>query len=438
MRSVRRRFAAAVMATALLAISWWAFGPRQPSGWTATELAVLESLTLDALPPLPPDPSNAVADRDDAARFGQLLFFDTRLSANGAVACATCHQPGRRFTDGLRKGRGIGLSGRNTRSIVGTAYSPWMYWDGRRDSQWAQALSPLEDPAEHGGNRMAYVHFISSDPEYRRRYEQLFGPLPDVEDRQRFPRHAAPTDDPGLRTAWESMSSEDRHQVNIAFANIGKAIAAYERKLMPGPSRFDGYVEWLQRGAPRQEDPPLSKGEILGLQLFIRKARCTECHNGPLFTNHEFHNTGSLSSPGELPDRGRIDGVRDVLADPFNCLGQYSDDPEHSCPELTYVRQGIELLGATRTPSLRNLASTAPFSHKGQNETLAAVLDQYNRAPLAMIGHNEAEFPLRLSRRELRWLEAFLTTLDAPLATPQAWLVPPGERVTAGQADAAP
>jgi len=409
----------------LLVAAWWQFGPRQPAAWTDADIAVLESLSLTSLPPLQPDPSNALADDDDAARFGHRLFFDTRLSANGSVSCATCHQPARRFSDGLPKGRGLGLSGRNTRSIVGTAYSPWLYWDGRRDSQWAQALSPLEDPAEHGGNRMAYVRFISGEPAYRAEYEHLFGPLPDFSDTQRFPPDAAPADDPELRTAWGSMSPGDRRLVNVVFANLGKAIAAYERRIMPGPSRFDDYVSALSAGDPSTAAKILSTEEILGLQLFIGRARCTECHNGPLFTNHEFHNTGILSYPGELPDRGRIDGVTEVLADPFNCLGDYSDDPERSCPELTFVRRGVELLGATRTPSLRNLGATAPYAHKGQQETLADVLDQYNRSPLAMIGHNEAENPLGLSGRELRWLEAFLNSLDAPLATDPAWLEPP-------------
>ena len=113
------------------------------------------------------------------------------------------------------------------------------------------------------------------------------------------------------------------------------------------------------------------------------------------------------------------------MADPFNCLGEYSDDPARDCPELEFVRTGSELLGATRTPSLRALAHTGPYGHRGQQETLADVLRQYNDSPLAMIGHNEAEFPLGLSRRELRWLEAFLLTLDAPLATEPEWLSPP-------------
>lgn len=415
----------AVSVTVALAGAWWQFGPRSPAAWTDLDLMVLQRLSLDSLPPLAPDPTNAVADNPDAAKFGQQLFFDTRLSANGAVSCATCHQPERRFTDGLPKGRGVGLSGRNSRSIVGTAYSPWLYWDGRRDSQWAQALSPLEDPAEHGGNRMQYVRFISLDAEYRTQYEALFGALPDFSDSSRFPAAAAPADDEAINAAWLAMTEADRYAVNLTYANIGKAIAAYERLIMPGPSRFDAYVRALLTGNNQSATGILTDEEILGLQLFIDEARCTECHNGPLFTNNEFHNTGILSFPGDTPDRGRIDGLKKVLADPFNCRGIYSDDPNKRCAELTFVRSGIELIGSTRTPSLRNLGGTAPYSHKGQSETIAELLDIYNRAPLAMIGHNEAEDKLNLSRRELKQLEAFLMTLDAPLATPEKWLKAP-------------
>lgn len=428
MSASRQKSVGAVIAVSLLAFLWWSYGPRSPAPWTEQDLAVLQSLSIDSLPPLPADPGNAVADVERAARLGHKLFFDTRLSANGQVACATCHLPERRFSDGLPKGRGIGLSGRNTPSIVGTAYSPWLYWDGRRDSQWAQALSPLEDPAEHGGNRMQYVRFISEDPEYRAQFESLFGPLPDFSDRDRFPAAAAPLDDPEILADWMSMTLPDQQLVNSAYANIGKVIAAYERLILPGPSRFDAYVRAVLSGNEKTAEGILSDDEILGLQLFLDEARCTECHNGPLFTNNEFHNTGMLSSPGELPDRGRIDGVRKVLADPFNCFGEFSDDPARNCPELTFVRTGIELVGATRTPSLRNIVGTAPYGHKGQQETLADVLQQYNDSPLAMIGHNEAENPLGLSRRELRWLEAFLRSLDAPLTTSPEWLTAPPSR----------
>ena len=421
----RRRILITIGAVLAAAFAWYELGPRSPARWTEADLAVLQSLSIDSLPPLPADPSNRVGDDEAAATFGHHLFFDIRLSANGAVACATCHQPDRQFTDGLPKGRGIGLSGRNTRSIVGSAYSPWQYWDGRRDSLWSQALSPLEDPAEHGWNRMRLARFVAEDPDYRARYESIFGPLPEFNDRARFPDDAAPVPGSPLAAAWADMADTDRRSVNEVFANLGKAIAAYERRIQPGPSRFDAYVRALGSGNEASAASILSNEEILGLQLYIDEARCTECHNGPLFTNNEFHNTGMLSSPGQDPDRGRVDGVRKVMADPFNCLGEYSDDPARDCPELEFVRTGSELLGATRTPSLRALAHTGPYGHRGQQETLADVLRQYNDSPLAMIGHNEAEFPLGLSRREIRWLEAFLLTLDAPLATAPEWLSPP-------------
>ena len=417
----------AIAAVVAIAAGWWFYGPRSPAAWTDADIALLESLSIDSLPPPPPAPSNAVADNEAAAHLGHRLFFDARFSANGSVSCATCHQPERRFTDGLPKGRGIALSGRNSRSIVGSAHSPWQYWDGRRDSLWAQALSPLEDPAEHGSSRMQVVRLFSEDELYRDGYEALFGAMPDFSDLARFPEAAAPIGDTDMDRAWQAMSEADRLAVNSVFANIGKLIGAYERRIQPGPSRFDAYVRALTSGNENVAAGILTDEEVLGLQLYIDEARCMECHNGPLFSNHEFHNTGLLSFPGDLPDRGRIEGVHKVLADPFNCLGEFSDDPARNCPELTYVRTGIELVGATRTPSLRNLAGTEPFGHKGQQETLTEVLEQYNDSPKAMIGHNEAEVPLGLSRRELKWLEAFLLTLDAPLATDPEWLAPPAK-----------
>ncbi len=402
----------------------FAYRPVTHPAWTEVELGDIQSLWIGHLPAPPVDATNAVAGDERAARFGQALFFDSRLSANGGISCATCHQPIRRFTDGLQKGVAIGVSKRNTPSIVGAAYSPWLYWDGRRDSLWSQALSPLEDPAEHGGHRMQHVRLIADDEIYRNRYEEIFGALPDFSDRARFPDAAAPNVDPVLDAAWSSMSETDRRSVNRVFANIGKAIAAYERLLVPGRSRFDDYVDAVRAGDGAAQERLLSADEAQGLRLFIGEARCTECHNGPLFTNNEFHNNGVLAFPGDLPDTGRSSGLRLLQADPFNCLGEYSDEPEPTCGELRFARTGIELIGAMRTPSLRNLQDTAPFMHRGQLATLEDVLDHYNRAPLAMIGHNEAK-PLGLSRRELKQLEAFLGTLGSPLATPPEWLSAP-------------
>ncbi len=404
--------------------AWWFSRADDPSPWTETEIEILRSLWISSLPPLAPDPSNTVADDPRAAKLGQQLFFDQRLSGNGLIACATCHQPQRRFTDGRVKGQAIGTSKRNTPSIVGTAYSPWLYWDGRRDSLWSQALSPLEDPNEHNGTRMQYVRLIATDPGYRTAYEGLFGSIPDLSNRSRFPSVATPVGDSRSNTAWLAMTAEDRELVNKIFVNIGKSIAAYERLLMPGPSRFDAYVKAVLDRNVKAQQEMFNNDELMGLRLFIGKANCTQCHNGPLFTNYEFHNTGIISFPGEVPDKGRVAGVRSVRSNPFNCLSAYNDDSAKDCAELRFARNGPELIGAMRTPSLRNLEGTSPYMHKGQMATTAEILDHYNRAPLAMIGHNETK-PLKLSRRELKQLETFLKSLAAPLVTPTKWLEPP-------------
>lgn len=388
MKSGTFKIAAALVAVGLI-VAMWQRWPSSPPAWTESEITVLESLWLASLEDLPPDHSNAVADNPLAASFGKQLFFDTRLSANGGISCATCHQAERRFTDGLQKAQALGTTDRHTPSIVGTAYSPWQFWDGRRDSQWSQALAPLEDPNEHGTDRATVVGLIARDEEYRAVYENLFVELQDLEK----------AGDVAL---------------NTAFANIGKSIAAFERTIMPTTSRFDEYVAAVVDGDADQQELLFSDDEVWGLRLFIGEANCAQCHNGPLFTNHEFHNTGVISFPGDVPDKARIAGVAEVMLNEFNCKGLYSDDPDARCAELEFARTGTDLIGAFKTPSLRNLEHTAPFMHRGQLATIADVLNHYNEAPDSMIGHNEAK-PLGLSSRELRQLEAFLATLAAPV-----------------------
>ncbi len=361
-----------------------------PPAWTEDELTTLQSIWLGSLPDLPPDPSNNVADNPLAAAFGRQLFFDRRLSANGGISCATCHQEERRFTDGLPNGQALGTTDRHTPSIIGSAYSPWQFWDGRSDSQWSQALAPLEHKDEHATTRDQVATLVASDERYRPTYESLFGALPD-------------------------LSEAANEQVTEIFVNVGKSIAAFERTVMPTPSRFDDYVEeLLQSGDARQSDL-LNDEEVKGLRLFIGDAQCLRCHIGPLLTNHEFHNTGVLSAPGDIPDTGRSQGVRDVMQDEFNCRSAHSDDPLRQCAELDFALTGVELIGAMKTPSLRNLENTAPYMHNGQLQTISEVLRHYNAGLDAMIGHNEAE-PLGLSKTELRQLEAFLDTLSAPFS----------------------
>lgn len=377
--------------------------------WSADELQVLRSLSLAALKPLPPDPSNAVADDPAAAALGERIFFDVRFSANGAVSCASCHMPERHFTDGRPFGVGVDVIPLNAMTLVGAAYSPWQTWNGKNDSQWSQALLPLENALEHGGDRTFYAHLIAEH--YAVEYTALFGPLPDLSDAARFPRHAGPVEALAASLAWEKMTEVDRDAVNRVFANIGKALAAYERTLLPRPARFDRYVATLGDDGRPQGQALLTEDEIAGLRIFIGKGRCTNCHNGPRFTNDAFHNTAVPGAPGRPLQRGRIDGVVRVQQDIFNCLGPYSDAAPEACTALRFmVAEGEVLLGAMKTPTLRNVAETAPYMHTGQMATLADVVAHYNGGGYALLGHNELT-PLNLTAQEAAQLEAFLHTL---------------------------
>ena len=188
-------------------------------------------------------------------------------------------------------------------------------------------------------------------------------------------------------------------------------------------SRFDSYVEGVLKNDSEKKEM-LSLEEIAGLRLFIGKAQCINCHNGPLLTNNEFHNTGILPSSGELPSIGRVSGIRILQTDIFNCLGSFSDAVNKECAELRFARTGDELIGAHKVPSLRNVSETGPYMHAGQLKTLTEVIGHYNRAPGALIGHNETK-PLNLSIMEMQQLEVFLHSLDAPLATDLKWLARP-------------
>jgi len=110
-------------------------------------------MSLDRLGPMPHDPGNRWADNPAAAALGQRLFFDGRLSGNGRVSCATCHDRENDFQDSMPLAKGMGTTNRRTMPIAGAPYSPFLFWDGRKDSLWAQALGPLESAVEHGGDR---------------------------------------------------------------------------------------------------------------------------------------------------------------------------------------------------------------------------------------------------------------------------------------------
>ncbi|PCJ27259.1 MAG: cytochrome-c peroxidase [SAR86 cluster bacterium] len=392
-----------------------------PDQWDKNEQSLINSLSLTNLPALPEDPSNAVANNPLAAALGHRLYFDTRLSSNNTVACASCHKPELMFADGLDLAVGISVGPRHTPSLIGLAYSPWLYWDGRKDSQWSQALAPLEASHEHGSDRVQLISLLMDDSTYKEMYERVFQSLPEDLD---LPPSASPLGDAQQQAAWNSMSNAAQNSVSRIFSNMGKAIAAYERKIIPGPSKFDEYADMLSDNSSTRQNDLLSNSEIAGLKLFIGKAQCVNCHNSPLFTNNDFHNTGVLAVSGQLPPMGRYDGVRSARSDPFNCLGEFSDATPTQCTELRFARDENDLVGAQKTPTLRNITLTAPYMHGGQLNTLQQVIEHYNDAPTSMLSHNEAK-PLGLRAVERRQLESFLRTLTAPLATAEKWLSPP-------------
>ena len=389
-----------------LAVSTLATAGCQPVSFSDAEKEVIASLALTALPPLPDDPTNRVADDPAAAALGATLFFDARMSSDGTVSCSSCHLIDRQFQDDLPLAKGIGTTNRRTMPLAGVAWSPWFFWDGRRDSLWAQALVPMENPVEHGGNRAAFAHFIATS--FHDRYERIFGPLPDLSG---IPENAGPLGSEAEKAAWNAMTDAQREAVDRVFSNIGKMIAAFERSIVPEETRFDRFAAALTAGKQLEGDAAFSSEEMLGLKLFIGKANCVTCHNGARFTDNHFHNTGVPVVAGLPEDLGRETAVKDVAADPFNCLGKFSDAGPGACGELRFmVTAGEALTRAYKAPSLRGVAGRPPYMHAGQIETLEAVLDHYATAPLAPGGTSELH-PVTLSEREREALIAFLKTL---------------------------
>jgi cytochrome c peroxidase len=382
------------------------FDPLRFDGWSAKEIAVVSSLRLAELPPTPKDPSNVYESSPTAARLGQRIFFDRRFSGNGAVSCASCHQPDQQFQDGRPTGLGMGSGARRTMPVVEAGHSPFLFWDGRKDSLWAQALGPLEDPLEHGGNRLAYAHLLKTH--YRADYEAVFGPLPNL---SRLPGDASPLGTPEQKAAWNAVDEGMRREVSRVFANMGKALAAYEKTLHYGESRLDRYAEALVKRDPAASRI-LDASEKNGLRIFIGKGQCITCHNGPLLTDQHFHNTGIAPRIAGRPDPGRRTGIEKVRTDEFNCLGPFSDAKAEQCEEMRFLAADDHAMEAAfKTPSLRNVALRAPYMHAGQIATMAEVVRHYGKAPQAAAGHSELK-PVRLTAAEVQDLVAFLGTLS--------------------------
>ena len=410
--------------------------------FTAAEHARLLPLAFTPSTPLLTSPTNRYANNPAAAALGQAFFFDVRFSGpiavnsdvhHGAlgslgqvqrVACVSCHdlQQGgsdhRSMEEGLRPGAaslGTGWSERNAPSVFNGALQRWFFWDGRADSLWDQVTGPVEGPLEQNTSRLQVVQVLAGA--YAADYSALFGAgsLDFVA--------ALPAFSGGVAAAppvWAGLSGAQQNAVNRAFVNFAKCIEAYERRLLSRGSAFDRYMvgERLERSDPAT----FSEAAVRGAKLFVGRASCDECHSGPALSDGGFHNHGVPQQGAFVRpnDWGRSLGIQLLQADAFNGAGIYSDDPQAGAAQLAGLAPQPADLGAMRTPTLRDVAKTAPYMHTGAFDTLWSVVDGYRRAANtdAFLGQRDAASvqPLALSDSEVDDLVAFLQSLSgAPL-----------------------
>ncbi|QQS47432.1 MAG: cytochrome-c peroxidase [Acidobacteriota bacterium] len=308
-----------------------------------------EAIEIDPPNGLPPLPGDARLTSDLIA-LGRRLFNEKRLSSDGTVSCASCHNPDLYFTDGLKVAKGVGgqLGSRNSPTVLNAVFNTSQFWDGRAASLEDQAGIPIAAPNEMNMPHESCVERLSSDQSYRDQFEKVYGSGP------------------------------------ITMGRVLRAIAAFERTLLSGNSPFDRH----QYGGDKSA---LSEEAIRGMQIFRGKGNCATCHtigeSYALFTDGQFHNVGAgMNSSGELADQGRFEQTR-VESD----------------------------RGAFRTPSLRNVAKTAPYMHDGSLKTLEEVVAFYIGGGNSNPQLDPEIRPIGLSARDRTDLIAFLESLTGDL-----------------------
>lgn len=337
--------------------------------------------------PWPPadnhDASNRAEGRPAAARWGRALFFDTRLSADGRLACASCHQPSRQFHDGLAV-PALQASHRNTPSLLGTARQRWWGWDGAHDSLWAASLAPLLARSEMGHTVTSLAARVRGAADLTTAYQRAFGqPLP-----------------------------VDDEQVTV---DVAKALAAWQATLRLPRAPFDDFRDALARQDTRTAARyPLAAQR--GLRLFIGKGRCFFCHTGPHFSNGEFADIGVPFFVQGGVDAGRHGGLVHLQASPYTRLGRYNDAGAAD-PRAVATRHVVlepRHFGEFKVPGLRQLSRTAPYMHNGSLATLQDVVQHYsdlNEERLHADGERILR-PIHLDAGQRADLEAFLRSLS--------------------------
>lgn len=307
---------------------------------------VLDGMSVpDIGPLLPPVPVPTGNGRHAAKiELGKQLFFDGRLSRNNKVSCAYCHIPGSGFSDPHPTSLGVDdlIGGRQAPTVLNTAFIPLLFWDGRAKSLEEQVLGPIQNPIEMAETLEHLVVKLRTVKGYRRQFRNVFG-------------------------------------AEISSQGIAKALAAFVRTLISTNSAFDQYSLGNKQA--------MNQAAIRGMALFKGKARCILCHNGPNFTDNQFHNLG-VPQVGPL----KVD------------LGRYD------------VTRRERDKGAFKTPTLRSILETAPYMHDGVFLSLEEVIEFLDTGGGANPSLSPLMKPLGLTQEEKADLLAFLESLTgAPL-----------------------
>jgi len=337
------------------------------------------------LPPAPVPADNPMSPQKIA--LGEKLFLDKRFSSTGEVSCATCHDAAKAFTDGpLSVSEGINkLTGtRNAPTVVNSAYMTTQFWDGRSPSLEDQALHPFVNPVEMGlKDHEPILQIVRSDPEYVTAFQGVFG----------------------------------KTGAAVTMTEVTQAIAAFERTKVAADSPFD---RWRYAG----DENALTPAQKRGFALFINEARCVSCHvveqTQALFTDNRFHNIGV-----------GINNIQtDVPALASEFLKAEATLSEVDVAVLTNkktseigrfaVSRTFDDLGSFKTPTLRNVAATAPYMHDGSLKTLREAIVHYNNGGVTKQGDPVNDFlsggirPLNLTESQIDDLVAFMEALTSP------------------------
>jgi len=301
---------------------------------------------------------------------GRALYFDKRLSVDGTVSCATCHDPSLAFTDSkaIAIGAGFIRGARNAPTILNSVFSESLFWDGRAPSLEEQVKHPLMSPFEMGmSTTQSLLERVSAIPEYQKEFKRVF------------------------------------NSKAITLDAIAKAIAAYERTLLSGNSPFDHFITGNKAA--------LTDSQRRGWELFKGKAKCIECHSysptQPVFSDSKFHNTGIAVSDTLLANLLSIGPTQQTSltttahSSDLSALGRFA------------VTRRTEDIGAFKTPTLRDVELTSPYMHDGSLKTLIDVVHFYNRGGNPNSHLDQRIQPLKLSDSDINELVEFMRTLTS-------------------------